>query len=91
MEAIERLAKARELLKALQDLKITEDEYVVIDLVVTALFPNFTIRPRNDQGFLSRSMMPLVKNSNKESIFEGSFSFVGISFNLPDVIRGTVS
>ena len=44
MEAIERLAKARELLKALQDLKITENKLEVLCLFINALFPNHTIK-----------------------------------------------
>ena len=48
MEAVERLGKAQELINAYQDLNIIEDEDIVIGLFVTALFPNFTIRPRSD-------------------------------------------
>ena len=48
MEPIERLKKAQELMNAYQDLKIMEDEDIVIGLFVTALFPNFTIRPKSD-------------------------------------------
>jgi len=44
MEAVERLEKARELIKAFQDLKITENELEVLCLFINALFPNLTIK-----------------------------------------------